>query len=253
MTTEEKRKPPQTTKHKRGRKRKQKDWYFDDYHYTPLWLEAVSEECSPIRRDELREELLTGARDVAQGVIRKWGFHQWEREDDLIQEAMFKVLKDFHKFGKKPPKPGQRLSAHTYLTTIIKNHLFTYIHKARRIHSRTSPLEVLGPDGNIIDNLEILSFNEDFKVEELFSTVSSDDMIETLKKTELGILMLEFLGYFGLPEEEEERKLTFKALFAFAEERGYTEKECKSFLKKLRRIYKRRDQRPTRRKKRNSR
>ena len=238
MTQQEKTNRP---KRRNGKKKEQNGtaWYFDNSYYTPLWLEALEENCSPERKEEIKTEILVASREIASGVVKRWRFTDFELEDDLVNEAVIKVITDFEKFGTKVLKANQKLSAHTYLTTIIKNHLLTHIAKIKRQRARATSILIIAPDGSYLDSSEVYPPQEDKNLSSMLDDTPISPMMDLLSDDPIGRSVLEFLGLIPgmVVSYEQNTKVTFKALFIFLRGEGHETKKCKAYLRKMRRIY----------------
>jgi hypothetical protein len=227
-----------------------KSHYYDDEYYTGLWFEFFDENTTAVRKAEIRDEIILSARLIAKGVIRTNHFYQFASEDDLLQEASLKVVRDFEKFnihlkGKKP-------KAFNYLTTIIKHHLLTYISRARKHKFYTIPLDDFIASNNngskanehlIATDDGTAGHNDNEIVPASFISSNSiveqlrlNSMINVLKLHPIGVAILEFIDSEiknSHKKVKNTRKPTIKRLLGYLYSQGFQAKDCLQYLEDL--------------------
>jgi DNA-directed RNA polymerase specialized sigma24 family protein len=227
-----------------------KSHYYDDEYYTGLWFEFFDENTSPARKAEIRDEIILSARLIAKGVIRTNHFYQFASEDDLLQEASLKVVRDFEKFnihlkGKKP-------KAFNYLTTIIKHHLLTYISRARKHKFYTIPLDdfmtrsnndpkvneqlIATDDGSAVHTDNEVVPASFISSDSIAEQLRINSMINVLKLHPIGVAILAFIDAEiknSHKKVKNTRKPTIKRLLGYLYSQGFQAKDCLQYLEDL--------------------
>jgi DNA-directed RNA polymerase specialized sigma24 family protein len=228
-----------------------KKQYSDNERLTRLWLYSLEPSCSEEERDAIREEIVVASQNIAKIRIRQHHFTQFASEEELMQEAALKVLKDYDKFNKHSVKEGtpRKLSAFVFLTTIITNHLLTFIYKIRKQNSRTVSIE--NPDSDASSSEELMDkLTLKKESQKLLREVDEPilPMLKILARDSVGLEILKFLGYDKINREdllfEIDKKdssltnrLNVRTLMKHLHQLGYETHHCKIYLQDVKKIY----------------
>lgn len=220
-------------------------FYIDNEKMTRRWLLALEPSCPVSLYEEIRTEIVLASVAIAKARIRQNKLTNFDSEEELIQEAYFKVIKDFSKFNQYKAKEGvkKRLSAFNYLTTIIKNHLLTHIAKCRKISYRMRPFETDDSEGNTIDVLSFILVKEyeNFEQKMFAEPDASIKMLAILNESEIGRVVISFLELF--PSSVKGRasvpgtKINLRTLLKYMATNGFDLKTSKIYLKSIKKKY----------------
>jgi DNA-directed RNA polymerase specialized sigma24 family protein len=124
------------------------NYYFDNEHYTSIWVEYYKPETTYERKEAIRSEITLVSLKIAKILIRKYKLFQFADSKDLEQEAMYKVLRDFEQFDPNRKNTKSKPNAFNFLTTIMKNHMFTYVYGARKYNYRWVSIDDVNTDSS---------------------------------------------------------------------------------------------------------
>jgi hypothetical protein len=231
----------------------EKEKYFNDPYFTELWTRyfVVADE---IEKQKVRDEIVIESGKIALAVINTFKLYRFCDTDELMQEAYFKVLRDFELFNPTIEKKN-KASAFIFLTTIIKNHLLAHIYRLRRIgaliYNETSNeynVETLldslqDVKGNILVEEFLNSehadmdkvFSKEVEVLRNFfvSSSLSEDYVSVLCKDDIG---LDILDCIKLLSNINQKKKGLKTVKECMKKKGYREKDIYAYVKKVKNI-----------------
>lgn len=228
--------------------------YFDNKYYTDIWIEYFQPGTSDLRKEAIRQEIVLASLRISKIIIRMYRLTQFATEDDLTQEATYKVLRDFEKFNYKIEGKKNAASAYVFITTIIKNHLLTFIYKARKYQHRVVFLDQLTTHTEIEDSSadttsETYHIDLEQTMDESYAVDELRQMVACLDDQPIGQAILEYLGISGVDKlgltssedytiTSEDKRMNLRSLTKYLrEERGFSLKDCSQYLGYLKNIY----------------
>lgn len=224
---------------------KKKNYYIDKKQLTSRWIEGLKLDPSSNEYIEIRNEVVGASQLIAKALIKMHHFSSFSSEDDLLQEAAIKVLKDYEKFN------PEKSNAFNFLTTIIKNHLLTHIFKCRRDYTIFSSIDQENQPP--LENEEVFFCPEEsspeFEGEDDSFSFQYDMTAPIIKKERVAIMMailnqdkigkdvIAYLGKVNTNWKKDKIKVseikslyTLRNLFAFLKQKGHSSQDIKKYF-----------------------
>jgi hypothetical protein len=221
--------------------------YFDDAYYTRRWTEYFSLPLGDPEKEIIRSEIVVASQLIAKARIRMLKLSSLAPEAELMQEAAFKVLKDFEKFDPNKKKKKDA-SAFIYLTTIITHWLLTYVFKVRKHRtifisfpqsSSSSNGADAASDRPAQDPVERMP-NDSMKVDpkawlNLLEDEDTSIKMNLLTGSAIGQEIVNFIsGDHSLSSEMPEKSVyTLRSLMCHLKSKDFSTQECKQYLRAL--------------------
>lgn len=218
--------------------------YFIDSHYTAMWKRYFDLPLLDPERETIRNEIVMASQDIAKARIRMLKLTTFAPEADLLQEAAFKVLRDFDKFDPNKKKKKEA-SAFVYLTTIITNCLLTYVFKIRKQKSTfmqfpSSPTTPSGGDHiveKINDAADKMTNSERVRLEakswgDMVDRDNLNLMVSLLRETPIGQEIITYIvEKTQIDTSLGKGVFTLRSLIQHLKQKDFSAQECKQYLR----------------------